>query len=227
MHNGAVSEQPPADGTGRRQSPSPLYAAGLWLVAVGVLLVGYGAWEYWGTTILAKHQQHETVEELIDAWSDPDKPMPDGAFALMRIPAFGDDFVVPVMEGIDKDTLSHGVGHYSETALPGEIGNFAVAGHRVTHGEPFRDFPKLDPGDVIEVETADAIYTYAVDNNPEELVVQPYDGWVLKPVPPGTMYDEGETEPTQAIVTLTTCGELIHTSDRMIAFGHLVRTEDK
>lgn len=204
-----------------------LYKLGLWLVTGGLVLVGYGAWEYWGTNILAKHNQSETVEDLIAAWSDSDNPVPDGAMALMRIPRFGDDFVMPVLEGIEEPELARGLGHYSQTALPGETGNFAVAGHRVTHGEPFRDFPKLEPGDEIEVETADAIYTYSVDNDPGELVVQPYDGWVLEPVPPGTMYDEGETEPSQAIVTLTTCGKVIHTSDRMIAFGHLVKTEDK
>jgi sortase A len=223
VHNGPVSETRGS----RDQPPSLLYKVGLWLVAFGLVLVGYGAWEYWGTTILAKHNQHETVEELIDAWSDPDNPVPDGAMALMRIPAFGDNFVMPVLEGIDDDELSRGLGHYPETALPGEVGNFAVAGHRITHGEPFRDFPKLEPGDEVEVETADAIYTYVLDNNPGSLVVQPYDGWVLEPVPPGTRYDEGEDEPSQAILTLTTCGELIHTSDRMIAFGHLVSTEDK
>jgi sortase A len=218
-----VTEKP-AD---REQRPSTLYTAGLWLVAVGLVLVGYGAWEHWGTNIIAKHNQHDTVEELIDAWSDPENPVPAGAMALMRIPAFGKDFVMPVLEGIEDEALSRGLGHYPQTALPGEVGNFAVAGHRVTHGEPFRDFPKLQPGDEIEVETADAIYTYVLDNDPGELVVQPYDGWVLKPVPPGTLYDEGETEPTQAILTLTTCGELVHTSDRMIGFGHLVSTKDK
>ena len=39
-------------------------------------------------------------------------------------------------------------------------GNFAVAGHRNTHGEPFRYINKLKPGDPIVVETQDAYYTY-------------------------------------------------------------------
>jgi sortase A len=224
VHNGAVSD---TGGAGRTESQSMLYKAGIWLVTIGVVLIGWGAWEYWGTNILAKHNQEQTVEELIDAWSDPEFNTPDGAFALMRIPAFGDDYVMPVLEGIEDSALTRGLGHYSQTALPGEVGNFAVAGHRVTHGEPFREFPKLEPGDEVEVETADAIYTYAIDNDPGELVVQPYDGWVLEPVPPGTMYDEGDDEPSQAILTLTTCGALVHTSDRMIAFAHLVSTEDK
>jgi sortase A len=147
--------------------------------------------------------------------------------ALLRIPALGDDYEVPIVEGVSSDDLSRGVGHYPRTALPGDVGNFAVAGHRVTHGEPFRDLPKLVPGDIIEVETSEAIYTYAFDNDPGDLVVQPDDTWVLDPVPPGTLYDEGEAGPSQAIVTLTTCGKLIHTSDRIVAFGHLVNAEWK
>ncbi len=225
VHNGAVSE-----GSSPDQSPSGLQSIGLWLMAVGLLLVGYSVWETWGTDLLAKYQQDETVDDLLDAWRDPANPanpVPDGAIALMRIPELGHGFVVPVIDGIDADDLSRGVGHYPQTAGPGEVGNFAVAGHRVTHGEPFRQFPRLEPGDIVEVETADAIYTYALDNDAGHLVVQPYDGWVLKPVPPGTRYDEGEDEPTQPIITLTTCGALVHTSDRMVAFGHLVNTDYK
>ena len=224
MHNGAVTDTGGTEPTG---SPSLLYKAGIWLVTIGVVLIGYGAWEYWGTDILAKYNQERTVEELIKAWADPEFDAPKGAFAVMRIPRFGDDYEVPVLEGIEDDTLKRGLGHYPQTALPGEYGNFAVAGHRVTHGEPFREFPKLRPGDEVEVETADAVYTYVIDNDPGKLVVQPYDGWVLEPIPPGTRYDEGQDEPTQALITLTTCGAVVHTSDRMIAFGHLVETVDK
>ena len=227
VHNGAVNDGSAAGGTGGDRSPSGLQSIGLWLMAVGILLVGYSVWETWGTDLLAKYQQHETVDDLLDAWRDPASPVPDGAVALLRVPAFGDDFVVPVIDGITEDDLARGVGHYPQTAGPGEVGNFAVAGHRVTHGEPFRHFPRLEPGDTVEVETADAIYTYALDNDAGHLVVQPYDGWVLEPVPPGTRYDEGDDEPGQAIITLTTCGALVHTSDRMVAFGHLVSTDDK
>jgi sortase A len=217
VHNGAVDEQ----------RPSAVYSAALWLIAAGLVLVGYGAWERWGTNVVAWHNQQEAVADLTDGWRDPDDAKIGQAMALLRIPALGADYEVPIVEGVNSDDLSRGVGHYPRTALPGEVGNFAVAGHRVTHGEPFRDLPRLAPGDIIEVETSEAIYTYAFDNDPGDLVVQPDDTWVLDPVPPGTLYDEGEAEPTQAIVTLTTCGKLIHTSDRIVAFGHLVDTEWK
>ena len=52
-------------------------------------------------------------------------------------PAPRQQLAVPVVEGVGCDDLARGVGHYPETARPGEVGNFAVAGHRATNGEPF------------------------------------------------------------------------------------------
>jgi len=217
VHNGAVDEH---------RTPAAQSAA-LWLIAVGLVLTGYGAWEQWGTNLVAWHNQREAMNDLATGWPNPDDAKPGQTIAVLRIPAFGPDFKVPVIEGVNSKDLSSGVGHYPTTALPGEVGNFAVAGHRVTHGQPFRDFPELQRGDIIKVETSDAIYTYVFDNDPGKLVVQPEDTWVLDPVPPGTQYDDGSGDPSQAIVTLTTCGKLVHTSDRMVAFGHLIHTEEK
>ena len=58
-------------------------------------------------------------------------------FAILRIPRLGDNFQVPIVEGVSLADLAEGVGHYPDTALPGEVGNFSVAGHRATNGEPF------------------------------------------------------------------------------------------
>jgi sortase A len=218
------------------QAASPrrgLLLTALALVLVGLALLGYVGWQYWGTNAVSKARQGEVTQDLLSAWNgDPavaDLLGPQGsadlgdALALVRIPAFGDDYVVPVIEGVRPDDLAQGLGHYPGTALPGQVGNFAIAGHRVTHGEPFRDFPELRPGDKVEVETSDAVYTYRLTSDPDNLVVQPQDTWVLDPIPGKP---EG-TPPDQARITLTTCAELFHTSDRMIAFGRLVDTERK
>jgi sortase A len=210
-----------------------LLYAGLVLVLVGLSLLGYVGWQYWGTNIVSGHKQDTVTQDLLSSWGgDPaveDLLGPQGsaeigdALALVRIPAFGDDFVVPVIEGVRPEDLAQGLGHYPGTALPGQIGNFAIAGHRVTHGEPFRELPVLRPGDAVEVETADAVYTYELSSNPNALVVQPQDTWVLDPIPG----KPDGTPPDRARITLTTCAELFHSSDRMIAFGRLVDTERK
>ncbi|MGW8700207.1 sortase domain-containing protein [Streptomyces eurythermus] len=69
---------------------------------------------------------------------------------------------MPVAEGVDRaGVLNKGyAGHYRGTRQPGRAGNFALAGHRDTHGEPFRYLPRLRRGDTVEVETRSATYTY-------------------------------------------------------------------
>ena len=85
--------------------------------------------------------------------------------------------------GSSDDVLARGFGHFPKRAHPGEVGNYALAGHRVTHGEPLRRMPELRPGDSVIVETADATYTYRLDTNPNHLIV-PFTGtWVLDPLP--------------------------------------------
>ncbi len=214
--------------------------AGIALMLAGLSLLGYVAWQYWGTNIIAKREHAAIRDDIRERWSNPSAEEvlgPDAAAgalgsadALIRIPAFGDDYEVPMIEGVRDEDLARGIGHFPGTG-PGQIGNFALAGHRVTHGEPFRDLPDLRPGDEVIVETADAIFVYELDTDPNDLVIPFTETWVLDDVP---IAPEGQAPPgmpelttptaTEAIITLTTCSELFHTDDRMIVFGHLVST---
>jgi len=156
------------------------------------------------------------------------KPGFGTAYALVRIPRFGNDYEIPLLEGVRDQELATGYGHIPRTAQLGNKGNFAIAAHRVTHGEPLRDMPRLRPGNKVLVETRRAIYTYELDTNPNELVVTFKDGWVIAPQPSNP--DEGAVNPTrssQRLLTLVTCSELFHTDNRMIAFGHLKSVEAK
>lgn len=225
---------------GRRTRRGISFWVGVLLVFGGLGMLGYVAWQFYGTNIVSKQEQQRLVEDLNQEWSvapgttvdrkaEP-KAVPLGdAMALIRIPAFGDDYVVPVLEGIGDSELSAGYGHFPDTAGPGRRGNFALAAHRITHGEPLRDMPKLRPGDEIVVETRDRIYTYELDTDPNDLIVTFKDIWVVDPVPtnPAGGVQPPSQEPGQRLITLTTCSELFHTDNRMIAFGHLVDTERK
>jgi sortase A len=223
----------------RRSGRGVAFYVGIGLVLAGLALLGYVAWQFFGTNIVARQTQQRVVSQLEQEWSaapvttiERDQPaaVPLGdASALIRIPAFGDEYVVPVLEGIGEDELSSGYGHFPDTAGPGERGNFALAAHRVTHGEPLRDMPMLRPGDEVVVETRDAIYTYVLDTDPNDLVVSFEDIWVIDPVPsnPDGGVEPPSQKPGQRLITLTTCSELFHTDNRMIAFGHLVGTERK
>lgn len=192
---------------------------GIGMVLAGLALLGWVAWQFWGTNWVSKQDQRKNVQ-LFEQGSN----LTD-AEALIRIPRFGKSYVVPVYAGVSTDVLARGFGHFTGSADPGQIGNYALAAHRVTHGQPLRDMPELRPGDKIDVETKDANYVYVLDTNPNDLIVPFTSIWVVdmfptNPTPGGVQPLQGHH---QRLITLTTCSELFHTDNRMIAFGHLVK----
>ncbi|MFI2758200.1 class E sortase [Streptomyces echinatus] len=147
-------------------------------------------------------------------------PRRSQAYAVLTIPRL--DLRVPVAEGVSKaDVLNKGyVGHYRGTQQPGQAGNFALAGHRNTHGEPFRYLPRLRRGDSIEVETRSATYTYGVDQVLPRTSATDYG--VVRPVPrsrvrPGYGYDA-----PGYYLTLTTCTPEFTSRYRMVVWAKLV-----
>jgi sortase A len=212
---------------GPRTAPSrrrgPAFWTGVVLLVVGVVLLGYVAWQLFGTNVVSHRKQSRIVQDTVRIWAGRKPADLHGAEALVRIPSFGKKYVVPVQEGTSDDVLAEGLGHFRGSARAGQVGNFALAGHRITHGEPLRNMPSLRPGDKIVVETRYRTFTYRLDTNPNDLVVGLHDVWVVAPVPHNPA---GGVQPPQRrgqrLITLTTCAELFHTDNRMIAFGHLV-----
>lgn len=216
-----------------------LTLAGVLCILGGLGMLGYVGWEFYGTTWLSKKQQAAVVQDLEQAWS---QPATDGsgkavavegtgveADAIIRIPRFGADYAVPVLDGIGDKALSAGFGRFEESAGPGEKGNYALAGHRITHGEPLRRMPELRVGDRVVVETRSHVHTYEMTTAGDDLRVSFKDGWVLDPLPenPTAGGVQPPQTPGQRLITLTTCAELFHTDERMIAFGVLVESAEK
>ncbi|MFD7027090.1 class E sortase [Streptomyces sp. NPDC059917] len=146
-------------------------------------------------------------------------PAASQAYAVLRIPRLG--LVVPVAQGVSKAAvLDKGyVGHYPQTAQPGARGNFALAGHRNTHGEPFRYVNRLLAGDEIQVETQGRRYTYVVDKVLPETTER--DSGVIAPVPRSVVKpDYGYAEPG-AYITLTTCTPEYTSKYRLVVWGKL------
>ena len=147
------------------------------------------------------------------------------AYAVLVVPRLG--LRVPIAEGVSKPkVLNHGyVGHYPGTQQPGQAGNFALAGHRNTHGEPFRYLPRLRLRDPIEVETASATYTYVVDQILPQTSAR--DSGVVRPVPRSIVKPSyGYKEPGYYI-TLTTCTPEFTSRYRMVVWGKLVSTRPR
>lgn len=202
-----------------------------WLVAggtvglLGVCLAGYVTWQLFGTNVVAHHRAQRILEQTETAWEEG-RPQDAPAAAVLRIPRFGENWVVPIVEGTDDDALGRGVGWDPETARPGRVGNMVIAGHRITHGQPFHDFPALQAGDLVQVDVpapglASGVrtYTYRLRTAGDQTRVDESEEWPLWPVPSPTA--EGRA-PTGAVITLITCAEVFHTNSRAVVIGDLI-----
>ncbi|MFI6855450.1 class E sortase [Streptomyces sp. NPDC050416] len=212
----------------RARKPGPAVVAsraiGEVFITTGVLMLLFVTYQLWWTNVRAHAQAGKEASSLQDDWANgkrnPGVFEPGQGFAILHIPKL--DVVVPIAEGTSsKGVLDRGmVGHYAEgalkTAMPGDkTGNFGLAGHRNTHGEPFRYINRLTKGDPIVVETQDKYYVYKMASILP--VTPPSNTSVLNPVPPGS----GFTEPGRYI-TLTTCTPEFTSKYRMIVWGKMV-----
>ncbi|SEB75721.1 sortase A [Nocardioides exalbidus] len=208
---------------------------GVVLVVAGLALGAYVAWQVWGTNVVSQRTHRALVDDVQKSWDEGAAGAAGAAVetdkgtvsAIVRIPAFGDDYAVPVLEGTSDEVLAAGFGHFSGSARAGAVGNYAIAAHRITHGEPLRAMPELQPGDEVVIETQRWTYTYVLDTGGADLTVPFTAGWVLADVPanPEAGGVQPAQEPGQRLLTLTTCSELFHTDDRLVAFGHLESKE--
>lgn len=180
---------PPSDGAsgGRGGRPTSigdrirtgLRGLGQTLITAGVVLLLFVVYEVWVSNIFAHEKQHKVHQQLAQAWKTGQDPLhgedrlnlPSGkqvtipageGFANLYIPRFGKDYAWTVVQGTNDDDLERGPGHYTGSAVPGQVGNFALAGHRVGKGEPFLNLDQLIPGDPIVVQTAGNWYVYQV-----------------------------------------------------------------
>ena len=208
------------------------------LITAGMVILLFVVYQLFWTNLQADQAQTQVTDTLQKTWEHPGSaptpspgtssstdpavavPASGKGFALMRIPRLGSGWVKPVVEGVTLPDLHRGLGHYPGTALPGQVGNFAVAGHRATNGEPFRDLNEVKVGDKIVVETQDMWFVYVVDKT---FKVLPTGVWVIDPVPGRP----SGTKPTQKLVTLTTCDPRWGHTRRLIVSGHLVNQQPK
>ncbi|WP_394298616.1 class E sortase [Streptomyces lavendulae] len=146
-------------------------------------------------------------------------PAREEAYAVLRVPRLG--LTVPVAQGVDKRTvLDKGyAGHYPGTAQPGAAGNFALAGHRNTHGEPFRYINRLRVGDELLVDVRGRRYTYVVGKVLDETTER--DTGVIAPVPHSTVRPGAGYTEAGSYITLTTCTPEYTSKYRLVVWGTL------
>ncbi|MFS8200222.1 class E sortase [Streptomyces sp. CWNU-52B] len=211
-------------------------------ITVGTVIVLFVVYVLFWTGVKADTAMNDQIEQLQKQWArgtataEPEKPAATGGpgaapapakpaaykdgrpFAVMYIPRLGFTWNKPVLEGTGTKTLKKGLGHYASTARLGERGNFAVAGHRRTYGDPFKDFPRLRPGDPVVLTDGTTWFTYRIDTQPYKTL--PGDIAVIDPVPRKSGYTrEGR------YLTLTTCEPEWGHSHRLIVWAHLDTTQ--
>ncbi|MGL5315549.1 MAG: class D sortase [Peptostreptococcaceae bacterium] len=94
--------------------------------------------------------------------------------ALIDIPSIGLSSVI--IHGIENKYLNHYVCHFENTTMPGEYGNFALAGHSsYRYNEVFNNLHKANIGDKINIKTINEEFTYVIteifETDPENIEV--------------------------------------------------------
>jgi sortase A len=200
------------------------------LLTAGVVLGLFVVWQLWWTNLDATATQQAVVAEMVEDFGlaqptvqDPTNygdPVVGAApgygegIGIMFIPRFGEDYARPIIEGTGVDVLDTlGLGHYQDTAMPGEVGNFALAGHRQTNGKVLDLVHTLKRGDRLYVRTAEGYYTYTVETAE---VVAPTETRVIaaEPQHPGA-------EPSRRLLTLTSCHPRYGDTERYVVHAEM------
>ena len=193
-------------------------------ITAGLLLLGLVAYQLWGTGIETRRAQDKlhaeftrlVAEQTTGTTGQPSSSTatttptatvpnrPNKALALLEVPTAGIADVI--VEGVSVSALRHGPGHVPRTALPGEPGNSAIAGHRTTYGAPFADLDRVRIGDEATVTTLKGKFVYEVINTK---IIKPNQTDVLQPVK------------NKTLLTLITCNPRYSTSQRLIVVAEL------
>ena len=187
---------------------------GVLLILIGVGIIGTVAYK----KIVTSQKQNELLEAFESQLAEGDNENTEEEvnldsingytpIAIMEIPSI--KLKQPVVEGITEDVIKYFLGKFPESTMPGEVGNFAVAGHRVSDfTDAFINLYKVKPGDNVIVTTKDGKYTYEVE---ESFIVDPEQVEVLE----NADYEK---------ITLITCK--IGSKRRVIVTGKLIEKNE-
>ncbi|MCL1900506.1 MAG: class E sortase [Promicromonosporaceae bacterium] len=239
----AVAVQPRRARRQRRIGAKIAGVTGEILITAGVLVGLFVVWQWFWTDFIALREQAVMLQELpweppapvvalpvLERRTDPPidpRPADEEIFGQMWIPRFGADWTSPLAGGTDRvrvlDRL--GVGLFEDAAMPGEVGNFATAGHRTTFGRPYHLIAELQEGDPIIIRTESTwfvyrVFTHMVDPGTgmeitSPVIVLPNQVDVVAPIP-GLQDGELLPELTQRYMTLVSCHPIGSARERII-----------
>lgn len=219
-----------------RRRATVLSVLGELLLTAGALIGLYVVWQLWIGDYLISNERYAEADSVTQRWAEianevpaPDPitddagqvtypppliatPEIDEVFATMQIPRFGESFNYPIVSGTGRYALDNiGIGAYEQATMPGQPGNFSLAGHRAGWGGPFYDIDKLRLGDPIVVETPEGWFTYKFRDIE---YVEPTTVTVLDPVP-----HQFGLAASDSIITITACSPIGTVDERIVAYG--------
>lgn len=201
--------------------------AGEVMITFGLIVLLFAAYEVWGASAVVDAHQDDLDQELSQAWDNAPtvgptpstsasaEAAPSGPVGRLYIPRLDKRWVVN--QGVTPSDIRYAPGHYPNSAMPGQVGNFSIAGHR--NVATFWALDQVVEGDPIVVETKDTWYIYQVT---QEHIVKPTQVEVVAPVPnyPGAT-------PTRRMLTLTTCHPKMDNYQRLIVHAELTSQEPR
>jgi LPXTG-site transpeptidase (sortase) family protein len=223
--SGTADGVPPPRSTGR----TIVRGIGEIMITLGLVVLLFAGYEVWGKAAIVNDHQNALDQQLEQEWAQDPTVGPSGepttgptpeavsgsAVARLYLPRLQKYWVV--VEGVSSQDLRYGPGHYPDTAKPGQIGNFSVAGHRIA--AIFWDLDLMQPGDPVVVETRDNWYIYHVS---QTQIVAPTAVEVVAAVPgrPGAT-------PTEAFLTMTTCNPKWNNYQRLVVQAKLTSSHPR
>jgi sortase A len=163
------------------------------LLVGGGALIGYSGYHLTDQKVQEK-KALEDAKNIVKAAGNNEKEKTSGisysfsqgdVVGILNIPKLNKK--LPIIEGTDEAELEKGVGHYSDTKLPGQKDRIFLAGHRDT---VFKRMGEIEIGDTLNIQMESGTYQYKVF---ETIIVKESDLSVLQPTSP----DE--------VLTLSTC----------------------
>ena len=196
-------------------------ACGETMITFGLIVLLFAAYEVWGVGAAVSAHQNDLTNQLARDWgNNPAVPEPSAsastapvegaAIAKLYIPRIQATPWV-VVEGVTAADIRYAPGHYPTTVMPGEVGNFSVAGHRTL--TIFWNLDRIQAGDQMVVETKDTWFIYTATTHE---TVQPNNMAVIAAVP-----DKPGATAVAAMITLTTCTPKGTHDKRLIVHGML------
>jgi sortase A len=192
------------------------------LITFGLVVLLFATYEVYGKALEANAEQTRLADGLSETWQAPQgpvneviRPVEGKGLARLYIPRLNKRWVV--VEGTSPADIRLAPGHYPDSQLPGQVGNFAIAGHRMP--SVFWDLDKVQSGDALIVETRSNWYVYTVTKNH---IVLPTEISVVAANP-----ENPEAEAARKLITLTTCNPKWDNYERMIVQGEITREQSK